>query len=185
MVHRNRLRPTYASVTATLALFIALGGGAYAATALPANSVGPKQIKKNAVERSKLKSNAVDTTKILDNSVTGDDVKESFLDKVPSAATRRPRDACRLHRRARQGQLPGGRRVAPARSAPARRPGAIRASGSSAAASGSTIRRIAWIVDGFPNGGNTAWTARVWQLADNAPVGFTVYAICTSVTAVG
>ena len=87
MVHRSRLRPTYASVTATLALFIALGGGAYAATALPANSVGPKQIKKNAVERSKLKSNAVDTTKILDNSVTGDDVKESFLDTVPSAET--------------------------------------------------------------------------------------------------
>ena len=37
----SRLRVTYANVTATLALFVALGGGAYAATALPANSVAP------------------------------------------------------------------------------------------------------------------------------------------------
>jgi hypothetical protein len=31
-----RPRLTYANVTATLALFLALGGGAYAATSLPA-----------------------------------------------------------------------------------------------------------------------------------------------------
>ena len=41
MVHRTRFRPTYSSVTATLALFVALSGGAYAAGAFPANSVGP------------------------------------------------------------------------------------------------------------------------------------------------
>ncbi len=60
MVRRIRLRPTYASATATVALFIALGGGAYAAATLPANSVGAKQIKKGAVERPKIKNNAVD-----------------------------------------------------------------------------------------------------------------------------
>ena len=53
-----RLRPTYAGMTATLALFIALGGGAYAAATLPANSVGTKQIKKSAVERAKIKNGA-------------------------------------------------------------------------------------------------------------------------------
>jgi len=34
---------------ATVAVFIALGGGAYAAVTLPKNSIGAKQIKKNAV----------------------------------------------------------------------------------------------------------------------------------------
>jgi hypothetical protein len=45
---------TYANVIATLALFLALGGGAYAAFKLPSNSVGSKQIKKNAVNSSKV-----------------------------------------------------------------------------------------------------------------------------------
>src|SRR6478672_3997009 len=80
------VRPSYASVTATLALFISLGGGAYAAGAFPANSVGPKQLKKNAVERAKIKNNAIDGSKLLDGAVTGDDVKESTLEQVPSAA---------------------------------------------------------------------------------------------------
>jgi hypothetical protein len=45
---------TYANVVATLALFLALGGGAYAAIALPANSVGARQLKKRAVTPAKL-----------------------------------------------------------------------------------------------------------------------------------
>lgn len=45
---------TYANVVASLALFVALGGGAYAATQLPKNSVGPKQLKKEAVTPAKL-----------------------------------------------------------------------------------------------------------------------------------
>jgi hypothetical protein len=51
---RFRSHVTYANVIATLALFIALGGGAYAATRLPKNSVGSKQIKANAVNASKV-----------------------------------------------------------------------------------------------------------------------------------
>ena len=39
---RIRARLTYANIVATIALFIALGGGAYAAFKLPANSVGSK-----------------------------------------------------------------------------------------------------------------------------------------------
>ena len=39
---------------ATAAVFIALGGGAYAAFRLPANSVGTSQLKRHAVTRSKL-----------------------------------------------------------------------------------------------------------------------------------
>lgn len=49
-----RHRSTYANVMATAAVFIALGGGAYAATRLPANSVGSRQLKENAVTPSKV-----------------------------------------------------------------------------------------------------------------------------------
>ena len=54
MLRLPRPRLTYANVVATLALFIALGGGAYAAMQLPKNSVGTKQIKKGAVTPAKL-----------------------------------------------------------------------------------------------------------------------------------
>jgi hypothetical protein len=55
MSYRLRPRPTYANVTATLALFVALGGSSYAALQLPKASVGPKQLKKNAVSSPKVK----------------------------------------------------------------------------------------------------------------------------------
>ena len=49
-----RSRLTYANVMATIAVFMALGGGAYAAIKLPSNSVGSKQIKKRAVTPAKV-----------------------------------------------------------------------------------------------------------------------------------
>jgi hypothetical protein len=45
---------TYSNVAATLALFLALGGGAYAATQLPARSVGTGQLKGEAVTAGKI-----------------------------------------------------------------------------------------------------------------------------------
>jgi hypothetical protein len=45
---------TYANVAASLALFLALGGAAYAATQLPKNSVGTNQIRKEAVTAGKI-----------------------------------------------------------------------------------------------------------------------------------
>jgi hypothetical protein len=47
-------RLSYANVMATVAVFIALGGVGYAATRLPPNSVGSKQIKRAAVTPAKL-----------------------------------------------------------------------------------------------------------------------------------
>jgi hypothetical protein len=70
---------------ALLALFIALGGTAYAAGVLPPNSIGPKHLKKNAVTRPKVAANAVNGAKIANDSVTGADVLESSLTKVASA----------------------------------------------------------------------------------------------------
>jgi hypothetical protein len=57
----SKLKPvlTYANVIATLALFLALGGGAYAALELPKNSVGRAQIRKNAVTSSKVRNGSL------------------------------------------------------------------------------------------------------------------------------
>jgi hypothetical protein len=57
----KRLRPklTFANVVSCLALFVALGSGAYAATQLPKNSVGTKQLKKGAVTAAKVKSGSL------------------------------------------------------------------------------------------------------------------------------
>ena len=74
---RRYLRFLRRNTIALLALFIALGGTTYAATALPKNSVGPKQLRKNAVTGVKVKN----------NSLTGADILESSLGKVPTAAS--------------------------------------------------------------------------------------------------
>jgi hypothetical protein len=76
----NRLRPrfTYANVVATLALFLVLtGGAAYAATHLPKNSVGSKQLRKNSVTAAKIKN----------GTITGAKINLGTLGKVPSAAS--------------------------------------------------------------------------------------------------
>lgn len=52
-------RLTYANVMSTVAAFIALGGAAVAATHLPKNSVGRKQIRKNAVNSVKVKNHSL------------------------------------------------------------------------------------------------------------------------------
>src|SRR4051794_37501354 len=58
---RLRDRLTYANVTATLALFIALGGSSYAAVKLPRDSVGATQIRAGAVRSSEVKNGALRT----------------------------------------------------------------------------------------------------------------------------
>ncbi|HEX4670980.1 MAG TPA: hypothetical protein VH279_01870 [Solirubrobacteraceae bacterium] len=68
---------------ATMAVFIALGGGAYAATKLPANSVGTKQLKKNAVTSKKIRANAVTSPKVKDGSLVATDFKRGELPAGP------------------------------------------------------------------------------------------------------
>src|SRR4051794_4883700 len=57
----SKIRPglSYANVIATIAVFLALGGGAYAALKLPKNSVGSKQIRRNAVNSAKVKNGSL------------------------------------------------------------------------------------------------------------------------------
>jgi hypothetical protein len=59
-------RPRYADVAATLALLLAMGGTAYAATSLAPGSVGTKQLKSHAVTSGKLAPQAVSGAKIAD-----------------------------------------------------------------------------------------------------------------------
>lgn len=102
-----RKRLTYANVMSSIAVFLVLGGAAFAAVQLPKNSVGSKQLKKNAVTAAKIKKDAVTsakvkngaitnskladgsitTGKLANDSVTGEKVVESTLGTVPSAQT--------------------------------------------------------------------------------------------------
>jgi hypothetical protein len=58
-MRRLRTQLTYANVMSSIAVFVVLGGGAYAAATLPKNSVGSKQIKANAVTSSKVKDGSL------------------------------------------------------------------------------------------------------------------------------
>lgn len=55
----RRPRPAFANVTASLALFIALGGTSYAITKLPKNSVGSTQVRDGSLQRKDLSTTAV------------------------------------------------------------------------------------------------------------------------------
>jgi hypothetical protein len=70
---RARHRPvlTYANVVSTLCLFIVLGGGAYAAA---------------TIDGADLKARSVPATKVKRDALTGAEIKESTLQRVPDAA---------------------------------------------------------------------------------------------------
>ena len=74
---------TYANVMATLAVFIALGAGAYAA-GLPKNSVKAKQIKAGAVRTAELAANAVTSPKVANASLLVEDFAAGQLPAGPA-----------------------------------------------------------------------------------------------------
>jgi hypothetical protein len=82
------MRVNYSGVTATLALVLAIStGGAYAAnTLVPKNSVTSKAIKNGQVKTKDLGKNTVTGAKVRTDALTGADLKESTLGKVPAAA---------------------------------------------------------------------------------------------------
>jgi hypothetical protein len=67
-MRKVRERLSYANVVATLALFIALGGGAYAAT-----------VKHNSVTTKSVKNGSLKGVDVKDNNLTSKDVDESTL----------------------------------------------------------------------------------------------------------
>lgn len=76
-------RPSHATVVAYLALLLAIGGTAYAATQLPRNSVRSKQVKNHSLKGKDVKKDGLG----------GGQIKESTLAKVPDADLLDGRDA--------------------------------------------------------------------------------------------
>jgi len=59
MLFERKPKLSYANVTATLAVFLSLGGVSYAAVELPRNSVGTPQLRDGAVDSAKIKDGAL------------------------------------------------------------------------------------------------------------------------------
>jgi hypothetical protein len=78
MLSKLRSRLTYANAMSTIALFLALGGGAYAVS-VPKNSVGPKQLKRSAVTAAKLRPGSVTTTHVKNRSLLVGDFRPGQL----------------------------------------------------------------------------------------------------------
>ena len=85
-LNRLRARLTYANVTATLALFIALGGTSYAAASLARNSVGSAQIRTNAVGSSEIRSRAVGSSEIRDRTIALRDIAPNTRSSLRGAS---------------------------------------------------------------------------------------------------
>jgi hypothetical protein len=186
-----RRRPTYSGVTSTLALVLALGGGAYAATALPANSVGSKQLKKNAVVPAKIKKNAVvaakikqgavNSSKVKNGSLTGADINLSSLGTVPSAtnSTNAPHAASSAAIDRAILRTAAGTTTGPTAAATANCDTGYRPVGGGARVAD---EQNAFLVDSYPEPGG--WTARV-ATDPMFPSAFTVYVICVPIGSVG
>jgi hypothetical protein len=93
--HLSKL--TYANVIATIALFLALGGGAVVAAEqlgknavksknIASNAVKTQDIARNAVKASKLAANAVKNKNLAKNAVSGGKVKKGTLTRTQLAA---------------------------------------------------------------------------------------------------
>jgi len=75
---------SYANVVATLALFVALGGSAYAVRQLPKNSVGSRQIKPRAVRAGDLGRNAVRSANVKNGTLRRKDFAARQLPGGPA-----------------------------------------------------------------------------------------------------
>ena len=94
-MERLRRKLTYANVVSTIALILAVGGGAVFA----ANKIGANGIRKNAihsfhiknkqVKRQDIAGGSINSHKVSNDSLTGKDVKEATLGEVPTAADAR------------------------------------------------------------------------------------------------
>jgi hypothetical protein len=71
------MKLSYANVTASLALFLALGGTSYAVATLPRNSVGAEQLRTNSVRAPEIRRKAVRSSEISDRSIRLRDISLS------------------------------------------------------------------------------------------------------------
>jgi hypothetical protein len=74
-----RFTPRHSTVVAYLALFIALGGGAYAATVVKRNRVISSSIRNGHVKRVDVGRNAIDSPRVRDRSLLAQDFRPGQL----------------------------------------------------------------------------------------------------------
>jgi hypothetical protein len=77
VIRKVRAHLTYANVTATVAVFIALGGTSYAVASLPRSSVGARELKANSVGSSEIRAGAVRSKEIRNGSIATRDISSS------------------------------------------------------------------------------------------------------------
>jgi hypothetical protein len=85
MMKRMKGRLTFANVMSVIAVFLALGGTAFAVQ-LGKNTVGSKQLKKNAVTEAKVKADAITGAKVKADAITGAKVLDGSLTGADLAA---------------------------------------------------------------------------------------------------
>ncbi|MGZ4270414.1 MAG: hypothetical protein ACXVSX_14540 [Solirubrobacteraceae bacterium] len=179
-LRRLRQRLTYANVTATAALFVALGGSSYAAVTLPRNSVGAAQLRKSSVRSDKVRDRSLE---VRDLSLRA---RESLRGQRGPVGPQGP---------------PGGTGSSGSSSGGTSGIGLVyrTATGSvGASASNSTTASCdpgqhvtggglrvdtgsdASARESYPSSSNTAWTARVGNDDLSAGATYTVIAICAS-----
>lgn len=71
--------PSPATVLSLIALFVALGSGAYAATSIPKNSINTSRLAKGAVTALKLRDGAVTPPKLRDSAVTSEKIGDGAV----------------------------------------------------------------------------------------------------------
>ncbi len=79
--------PSPAMLVAMVALFVALGGSAYAALNLPKDSIGARQLKNGSVTGAKISDNAVTSPKVKDHSLLARDFALGQLPAARGAST--------------------------------------------------------------------------------------------------
>jgi hypothetical protein len=99
MLSHLRERATYGNVMATIAVFLVLGGSAFAV-------VTTKQLGKGSVTTKKLHKGAVTGKKVRKDTLTGKQIKESTLATVPNAAKVNGSTVRQIHYRQVQGGNP-------------------------------------------------------------------------------
>jgi len=85
MRRRVRGRLTYANVMATLALFVGLGGGAYAAVELSRNDVKSRHIARGAVKAQELAKGSVRSSEVARNALDGSDIELPIVVRFSSS----------------------------------------------------------------------------------------------------
>ncbi len=176
MFARLRQRLTYANATATLALFIALGGTSYAAVKLPRNSVGAEALRASSVGSSEVRDRAL---RVADLSLAARNALRGARGPAGPQGPAGPGAgaALGLTYKTATGSVPASNGIVSGQSSTTATcdPGQRVTGGGLRVDSGDDASAR----ESYPNLSNTAWTIRVGNDVE-VPATYTVFAICTS-----